>query len=129
MKRNVVSGAQKRKRSAEEKEKMSSKLPKLTSWYNAGAMSASNTAPSNIASTSTSTPASNHPAPADISMVSLPVCACLAHSTRGNTQICNSKGVSIQDTDPGLQNITNNSTENYWIRSGSSSCQNHDSNL
>ena len=55
-KHSVLSGAQKRKRAAEEKEKIG-KLPKLTSWFNTGARSATHTIPSNIASTFTSTPA------------------------------------------------------------------------
>ena len=38
MKSTFMSGAQKRKRAAEETEKMS-KLPKLTSWFNPGATS------------------------------------------------------------------------------------------
>ncbi|XP_069194272.1 spore coat protein SP96-like [Procambarus clarkii] len=58
MKRNVLSGAQKRKRkrAAEEKENIG-KLPKLSSWLNTGAMTATQTIPSDIASTSASTPA------------------------------------------------------------------------
>ena len=93
-KRNVLSGVQKRKRAAEEKEKIG-KLPKLTLWFNTGATSAIQTILSNIASTSVSTPATsatstvlsdiastfksipatNHPVSADIPIVSLPVAA------------------------------------------------------
>ena len=53
-KRNVLSGAQKRKRAAEEKEKIG-KLPKLTSWFNTA--SATHTIPSDITSTFISSPA------------------------------------------------------------------------
>ena len=44
-KNNFLSGAQKRKRAAEEKEKIA-KLPKLTSWLNSGATTAIHTTPS-----------------------------------------------------------------------------------
>ncbi len=87
MKPNVVNGAQKRKMITEEKGKMS-KLPKLTSWFNAGATSATSTASSNIVSTSISTPASNHPVPAEI------------------PKSVTVKEFAIQDTDPGLVTST-----------------------
>ena len=106
-----------------------SKLPKLTSWFNPGAMSATSTAPSNIESTSTSTPASNHPVPADIPMVSLPVPAAGDIPQEEIPRSVTVKEFAIQDTDPGLWNINNNNTVDYWICSGLSSCQNHDSNF
>ena len=62
-----MSGAQKRKRAAEEKGKIG-KLLKLTLWFNTGAMSATHTVPSDIASTSVSNPATSatHTIPSDV---------------------------------------------------------------
>ncbi|XP_069157736.1 uncharacterized protein [Procambarus clarkii] len=84
MKRNVLSGAQKRKRkrAAEEKENIG-KLPKLSSWLNTGAMTATQTIPSDIASTSASTPAvsATSTLPSDITSTSASTPAVSATST------------------------------------------------
>ena len=128
MNHNVLSGVQMRKRAEQENGKMS-KLPKLTSWFNPGATSATNTAPSNIASTSISTPASNHPGPVDIPMVSLLVPAAGDIPQEEIPKSVTVKEFAIQDTDLGLWNINNTNTVDYWIHSGLSSLQNYDSNL
>ena len=167
-KHNALSGAQKRKRATEEKEKIG-KLPKLTSWFNTGATSATHTIPSDIASTFTSTPAmsatstvlsdiaftfistpvmsatstvlsdiastsksipaTNHPVSADVPIVSLPVAAAGDMSQDEIPKSVIVKEFPIQETDPGLWNINDTNTVDYWISSGPSSCQNHDINL
>ncbi|XP_040197362.1 zinc finger MYM-type protein 1-like [Rana temporaria] len=123
MKRNVLSGAQKRKKAAEEKEKMC-KLPKLTSWLNPGATSASSSAPPDVASTSTCTPI-----PAEIPMVSLPDPTAGENPQEEMPTSVSVREFATQDTDPGLWDISNTSTVDYWIRSGPTACQNHDCNL
>ncbi|XP_040203750.1 uncharacterized protein LOC120935756 [Rana temporaria] len=110
IKRNVLSGAQKRKKAAEEKEKMC-KLPKLTSWLNPGATSASSSAPPDVASTSSCTPI-----PAEIPMVSLPDPAAGENPQEEMPTSVSVREFAIQDTDPGLWDISNTSTVDYWIR-------------
>ncbi len=145
---NVLSGAQKRKRAAEEKEKIG-KHSKLTSWFNTGAMSATHTIPSDVASTFTSTPAisstspvlsdiasisksipaTNHPVSADMPIVSLPVAAAGDISQEEIPKSVTVKEFPIQETDPGLWNINDTNTVNYRISSEPSSYENHDINL
>ena len=81
-KRKVLRGEQKRKRAAEEKEKIG-KLPKLTSWFNTGATSATHTIPSDRASTSVSTPATSatHTIPLDVASTFTSTPAMTATST------------------------------------------------
>ena len=73
------------------------------------AMSAISTAPSNIAPTA----ASNHPVPAGISMVSLPVPAAGDISQEEIPKSATVKEFAIQDTDPGLWNTINTNTVDY----------------
>ena len=126
MKRSFISGAQKRKRAVEEKE-IIMKLPKLTSWLNPGAASATSTVPPNIASTSTSTsiPTSNHPPPD----TSVPVPDAGDIPQEHTQKYVTAEECAIKVTDPGLWDIKNTSTVDYWIRNGPTSCQNHDCNL
>ena len=81
-KRKVLRGEQKRKRAAEEKEKIG-KLSKLTSWFNTGATSATHTIPSDRASTSVSTPATSatHTIPLDVASTFTSTPAMTATST------------------------------------------------
>ena len=122
-----MSGAQKRKRAAEEKEKIA-KLPKLTSWLNSGATTAIHTTPSDEASTSMSIPDTSlsHPVSADVPL--LPT-ATADISQEEISKFVTPKEFKIQEADPGLWDINDPNTIEYWIHSGPSTCQNHDSDL
>lgn len=145
MKRNVLSGAQKRKKAAQKKEKIG-KLPKLTSWLTnkdatpahipsntefTSAVSAASDSPSDIESTSTFISASSYPVSADIPSTSV----IGTHSVLEDLKEEVPKSVTVKEfalsieTDPGLWTIHDVNTIDYWLRSGPSCCQNHDSNL
>lgn len=128
MKRNVLSGAQKRRKAAEEKEKIR-KLPKLTSWLNTGATTGTHTIPSDIAFTSTYIPATNQPVSADIPPMPVAASSDILQEEIPKSVSVAVKEFAIKETDPGLWNINDTNTIDYWIRSGPSSCQNHDSNF
>ena len=60
-------------------------------------------------------------------MVSLPVPAAGKIPQEEISKSVTVKEFAIQVTDAGLWNINNTNTLDYWIRSGTTSCQNHDS--
>ena len=62
-------------------------------------------------------------------MVSLPVPAAGDILQEEIPKSVTVKELAIQDTNLGLWNINNINTVDYWIHSGLSSYQNHDSNL
>lgn len=126
MKRIFMSRAQKRKRAAEQKEKMK-KFRKIISWINSSATPATSTAPPNTASPSTS----NHPVP-DNPDIPLPVPVAEDIPQGEIYNYITEKECTINltdDTDPGIWNIKNTDTLDYWIRNGPTLCQNHNCDL
>ncbi|XP_069188820.1 glutamate receptor ionotropic, delta-1-like [Procambarus clarkii] len=89
-------------------------------------MTATSTVPSEIASSSASIPATNHPVSSNIP--SLPVAAAGDILQEVIPKSVTVKEFAIPETDPRQWNINDTDTIDYCIRSGPSSCQNHDGN-
>lgn len=124
------SGASKRKREIEKREKIS-KLPKLTQFFTKSNISDNPSNDGNSSTIGTSLPTSSLPANNEINEI----CRIESPSLNNEPLViefsdqeselrCLESSSKKYSTDPALWGVTTSSLQEYWIRKGPSSCQN-----